>query len=311
MLKVLFIDNVHHLLSETLEREGFECIYRTKSSYEDLVKVIHLYDGIVLRSRVKIDEVFINAAINLQFIARVGSGMENIDVKKAEEKNITCINSPEGNSNSVAEHLTGMLLTLLNNLNKANNEVKKGIWYREENRGVELEGKTIGIIGYGNTGMAFAKCLRGFNVRILAYDKYKVGFRDDWVNESTINKIKQESDIISLHVPLTHETKYYVDDDFFNSLVKPIYLLNSSRGFCVNTNSLVNNLKIGKVLGACLDVLEYETTSFNKINTSSYEFNYLIRSNNVILSPHIAGWSKQSNKKNSKILAKKIIDKYK
>ncbi len=249
------------------------------------------------------------------FIARIGAGMEHIDVAYAESKGIKCLSSPEGNRNAVAEHALGMLLTLLNNISKANNEVKDGQWLREPNRGTELKGKTIGIYGYGNTGSAFAKVLMGFDVKTLAYDKYKKNFGNEFAEESLPEEIFSEADVLSLHLPLTDETKYLVDNSFLSRFQKNIYLINTSRGQIVKTDDLVKNLKSGKVSGACLDVLEYEETSFEGIKSLlltpqsliNADWKYLTESRNIILTPHIAGWSFESSEKMARILAEKII----
>lgn len=258
------------------------------------------------------DKEFIDKAKNLIFIGRVGSGLDSIDVEYANAKGIACLNSPEGNRDAVGEHVIGMLLALLNKICIANNEVKNGRWNREENRGLEIKGKTIGIIGYGNMGSAFAQKLKGFESNVIAYDKYKTNFGNDFVSEVSLEKIFEETDILSLHVPLTDETTYMVNDNFINSFKSKIYLINSSRGKVVNTDDLVNNLKNGKVLGAALDVIEYEETSFEKLVAGSWKleanpsFNYLKNVDNVILTPHIAGWTFESKIKLSMVLADKI-----
>lgn len=312
-MKILFIDSNHSLLHETLEKGGYTCDLNYQWSKDEIINNIHLYDGIVIRSKIKITKDIIDRAVKLKFIARAGAGMENIDVAYAESKNIKCIHAPEGNKDAVAEHAIGMLLSLFNNLSKANDEVRKGKWIREENRGIELAGKTVGIIGYGNMGSAFAERLKGFGVKILAYDKYKKNFGNDYVTETTLEQIFEKADILSLHVPLTDETHYLINDGFINRFKQNIYIINTARGKCVNTNDLVKNLKSGKILGACLDVLEYEVTSFENLDTSSLPeaFQYLIQSDKVILSPHIAGWTKESNEKIAKVLAEKIIQLYK
>jgi D-3-phosphoglycerate dehydrogenase len=246
----------------------------------------------------------------LKFIARSGSGLENIDQVYCKERKIELFNSPEGNRNAVGEHALGMLLSLLNKLPQANKQVKDGIWDREGNRGEELDGKTIGIIGYGNNGSAFAKKLRGFDVKILIYDKYKTGFGDHFVQEGTLQAIFQQADIVSFHIPLNKENKYFANQSFFNSFSKPIRLLNLSRGKIVNTKDMVLALKEKKVIGACLDVLEFETKSFESFFEQHLpeEFNYLIHSDNVILSPHVGGWTIESYFKLSNVLADKILD---
>lgn len=315
-MKILFLDTTHPSLKSKLERSGFLCEEDIFSSKAEIEKKISGYQGVVLRSRINIDKQFLDyfskQTNQSLFIARVGAGMEHIDVEYAKTKNIICISSPEGNRNAVAEHELGMLLALLNNITKANNEVKEGKWLRESNRGTELEGKTIGIIGYGNTGSAFAKILRGFDVNIFAYDKYKKNFENDIVQESSVEEITEKADILSLHLPLTDETKYMVDNVFIEKFKKSIYLLNTSRGPIVETEALVAKLKSLKILGACLDVLEYEETSFEQVqllglNSQPEALKYLRSCNNVILTPHIAGWSFQSTEKMAVILAERIL----
>lgn len=305
MKKVLFIDTVHPILWEELENNGFHCIEAYDLSKEEVkAKNSDVY-GIVVRSRFKIDADFLDAFNELQFIARAGSGMENIDEEYAKSKGISCLNAPEGNRQAVAEHAIGMLLSLFNKLNVSDSEVRQYLWKREENRGLEIEGKTIGIIGYGNNGKAFAKVLQGFNCKVLAYDKYLSNFDDDYCTECSMENIFEKADILSLHIPLKKETHYWVNSSFLNQFKKPIYLINTSRGQCVNTSDLLGAIENGKVLGACLDVLEYEKTSFEKLEKSE-DFQRLIQSKKVILSPHVAGWTKESQLKISKVLAEKI-----
>jgi len=311
-MKILFIDSAHPFLKKELEKNNFTCEEDVTSSKNEIEKKISQYDGIILRSRINIDKQFIDFGKNLRFIGRIGAGMEHIDVTYAESKGIKCLSSPEGNKNAVAEHTLGMLLALLNNISKANNEVKAGQWLRESNRGTELEGKTIGIYGYGNTGSAFAKLLRGFDVKVLAYDKYKNNFGDEFVKESFSEEIFSEADILSLHLPLTDETNYLVNDSFINKFKKNIYLINTSRGPIVKTDEVVKSLKSGKILGACLDVLEYEETSFELIQPEARSqkpeaLQYLLNNHKVILTPHIAGWSFESQEKMAKILLREII----
>lgn len=312
-MKILFLDSAHPSLKKELEKNNFICEEDFYSLKDTIEKKIPQYEGLILRSRINIDKQFIAAGKNLKFIARVGAGMEHIDVTYAESKGVKCLSSPEGNRNAVAEHALGMLLGLLNNIVKANNEVKHGKWIREANRGTEMEGKTIGIYGYGNTGSAFAKLLRGFDVKVLAYDKYKKKIGNDFVKESSPEEIFAEADILSLHLPLTDETKYLVNDSFIKKNKKNIYLINTSRGPVVKTDDLVENIKSGKILGACLDVLEYEEPSFEIMNPEVKKnepgaLQYLRSSDKIILTPHVAGWSFESRYKMAKILAEKIID---
>ena len=304
-MKILFIDTVHPLLKQELEKENHICDTAYNKSKTEIQQIISNYQGIIIRSRFKIDKQFIDCGINLKFIARAGSGLENIDVDYAESKNIHCYNAAEGNRQAVAEHTLGMLLSLFNNLSRADQEVRNGVWEREENRGIELAEKTVAIIGYGNNGSAFAEVLKGFNVKILAYDKYL----KDYSYKSTMEIIYKEANIVSLHIPLTEETSYLVDDNFINSFKKNIYLINTARGKCTNTKHLVAALENGKIKGACLDVLEYEKTSFENLSQEGFsnDMQYLINSKNIILSPHIAGWTMESNVKIAEVLLNKFI----
>ena len=309
-MKVLFIDTTHSLLPELLQEAGFECVhlpYNTKLEYEN---VISDFSGIIIRSKFYIDNAFLEKATNLKFIGRVGSGMENIDVEAAKIRGIECFNSPEGNRDAVGEQAIGMILSLFNNLNRANAEVRNGIWQREKNRGIELRGKTIGIIGFGNVGSAFAEKLMGFGCNILAYDKYKTNYSPVYVKECDLQSIQRESDIISFHVPLTPATYYMANRSFFTNCKKGVYIINTSRGKVLNTTDLAQFMMEGHINGACLDVLEYEATSFEKLSSSNPEFQYLCDSDKVVLSPHIAGWTHESNIKLSTILAKKIIHRF-
>ncbi len=308
MNKVLFVDDTHPVLREELTAMGFQCDDFTGYNSDDCKRIIGDYFGAVIRSKITFDADMLSAASQLRFIARVGAGMESIDVEYAKSKGIECFNSPEGNRDAVAEHALGMLLSLLNNLNRADAEVRKGIWRREANRGTEIKGKTIGIIGYGNMGGAFAQRLKGFGCRVLAYDKYKTGFSDEFVTECDMETLYTETDILSLHVPLTVETRYLVDGNYINRFAKNIWLINTSRGPVVNTSALVDALKSGKVNGAALDVLEYEKSSFEAMDAEAFPepLKQLVAFNNIILSPHIAGWTVESKYKLAKVLADKI-----
>lgn len=310
MKKILFADSNHPVLHEVLQAAGFNCDLFWDKSTEQLTQLFPKYDAVVIRSKFKITKPLIDSAKKLKCIARAGAGMENIDVAYAESKGIVCLSAPEGNRDAVAEHALGMLLMLFNNLKKADEEVRKGIWLRHENRGVELCGKTIGVIGYGNMGSAFASRLRGFNCKILVYDKYKSGFGNDFITEASLEDLYSQCDIVSLHTPLTEETNYLINADFLSRFKKNIYVINTARGKCLNTEDLTRALESGKVTGACLDVLEYEAVSFENLNTTELPkpMQYLIKSDKVVLSPHIAGWTHESNYKISKILAEKIIE---
>ena len=313
-MRIIIIDEVHNALIDTLAEANYQLNYVPKIKADELKTIVADYNGIIVRSKMRISSELIDIAKNLKFIARVGAGLENIDTEYAKSKNIKVINSPEGNRDAVGEHAVAMLLNIFNKINIANTQVKTGVWDREQNRGEELGGKTIGIIGYGNTGSAFAKKLSGFNVKVLAYDKYKKGFSDNYVTETNLNNLLNKVDVLSFHVPLTDETKQMFNDGFIQKIKNNIYLINTSRGEVVDTKDLVVALKNKKIKAACLDVLEYEKLSFEDIynnnNNNNAEFNYLINSENVILTPHIAGWTHQSYYKISKIIAEKIIDKF-
>lgn len=306
--KVLFVDTAHPLLHDSLENLGFQCDYFPQFGYDAYLKIIANYSGIIVRSKIPIDRTLLTAAKQLRFIGRVGAGLENIDVDFASKLGIHCLNAPEGNRDAVAEHAIGMLLSLLNKLMKADNEVRQGIWRRDENRGVEIKGKTIGIIGFGNTGAAFAKKLSGFDARIIAYDKYKSGFSTEYVQQVSMQEMFQQTDVLSLHIPLSAETHYLVNADFIQQFNKPIYIINTSRGNCLKTIDLISALENGKVKGACLDVLEYEKFSFEDIQKHNLPetFIKLTQLENVVLSPHIAGWTHESHIGLSLVLAEKI-----
>lgn len=307
-MRVLFVDTVHEHLASHLRRMDYECIDGTQLTRNEILEQISLYEGVVIRSRIKLDKQMLDAATKLQFIARAGAGMENIDVDHAKMLGVKCFNAPEGNRDAVAEHAVGMLLMLFNHLNTADREVRNGLWRREENRGVELLGRTVGLIGYGNTGQAFAKRLSGFGVLTYAYDKFKKSFADNLVVETNMESIFQEAEVVSLHVPLTEETHHLVDDEFFEKFNYPIYLINTSRGPVVKTEALVRAIESGKVLGACLDVLEFEKFNFEQIENHEIpdSLQYLIDSPKVVLTPHVAGWTKESNAKIAHVLADKI-----
>lgn len=309
-MHVLFVDSTHNRLPEKLTQAGFACDYIPNIKPEEIINIISKYDGVIIRSKIKIDRSIIEAAKNLKFIGRVGAGLENIDVEYAEQKGIKCFNSPEGNRDAVGEQTLGMLLTLFNNIIKSDFEVRNGKWIREGNRGLEIKGKTIGIIGYGNMGSAFAQRLKGFEANVIAYDKYKFNYSDEFVAEKTMDELFDQTDILSLHVPLTEETQYMVNNDYINRFKKDIYIINTARGKVLKTDDLVKNLKTGKVLGAALDVLEYEQVSFENLHSANdlpEAFQYLIKSSKTVLTPHIAGWTHESNIKLSEFLADKII----
>jgi D-3-phosphoglycerate dehydrogenase / 2-oxoglutarate reductase len=308
-MNVLFIDVVHEILHEKLIENGFNCIDGTQLNLEEIKQNLSDITGIVIRARYYLDAEILDFSPNLKFIARSGAGMENIDIHYCENRNIQLFNAPEGNRNAVGEHALGMLLSLMNKIHTANNEVKNGIWLREKNRGNELDGKTVGIIGYGNNGTAFAKKLKGFDVEILAYDKYKKNFGNNDITESNIEQIFEKADVISFHIPQNSETIYFANQEFFEKIRKPIYLLNLSRGKIVETKALLNAIKSGKIIGAGLDVLEYEKSSFENFYDDSLpkEFSELIQRDEVLLTPHVGGWTHESYYKLSAILAEKIV----
>ena len=308
-MKVVFLDKVHPILEERLTNEGFQCVDATKSDLETCHSLVEDAIGIVIRSRFPMHEAFLKYAQKLQFIARSGAGMENIDESYCLERNIQLFNAPEGNRNAVGEHALGMLLALLNNFILGDTQVRKGIWDREGNRGEELDSKTVGIIGYGNNGRAFAKKLRGFECKVLVYDKYLPTIADDFVTQVSLEEIYQEADVISFHIPQNIETRYWVNDAFFAALGKPIYLLNLSRGKIVDTQALLKAISTSQVKGAGLDVLEFEKASFENFSDSEHLsiFQELIASDKVILTPHVGGWTTESYYKLSDVLADKIL----
>jgi len=308
-MKVLFIDTVHPHLMQQLLANGFTCDEDYTSKIEDVVKKIDTYYGIIIRSRFKINKQFIDAAVQLKFVARVGAGMENIDVEYAESKGIKCLHAPEGNRTAVAEHAIGMLLSLFNNINRADNQVRQNTWIREGNRGIELEGKTFAIIGYGNMGSALAQRLQGFGVNVLCYDKYKTNYADaNLCKETNMQTIFVEADIVSFHLPYNAETHYLLNENYISKFKKPFYFINTSRGKIVDTAALVEAMRNHKILGACLDVIEYEGTSFENINNNEhFPFYELKKMHNVVLTPHIAGWTHESNYKMADVLVQKIM----
>lgn len=311
-IKILHIDSNNAILMRQLQELGFENHEDFTSSKEEIEAKIQSYQGIVIRSRFKIDKIFLDKATNLQFIARVGAGLESIDCDYAISKNITLIAAPEGNRNAVAEHTLGMILSLFNNLNKADREIRSGHWNRESNRGHELDGKTVGIIGYGNMGKSFAKKLRGFEVDVLCYDILEnVG--DANAKQVSLEELQQKSDVLSLHIPWTPETNKMVDAAFINAFAKPFWVFNTSRGKNIVTADLVAAMSAGKVLGAGLDVLEYEKLSFETLfqdKNTPQAFQYLLKADNVILSPHVAGWTFESHERLAQVIVDKIKAKY-
>lgn len=306
-MKVVFIDTVHACLQEYLEAKGVDCIDLTNLPKAELAQASSDAEGVVIRSKIPMNREFFDACPKLKFIARSGAGMENIDVPEALKRGIQLFNAPEGNRQAVGEHALGMLLALFNRIVQGDTEIHNGIWQREANRGIELQGKTVGIIGYGNNGSAFAQVLKGFGVNTIAYDKYKDGFGSAYVKEVGLEEILGQSDVISLHIPQTEETIGLVNDLFIEQAGKPFYLINLSRGKTVSIESLVKGLESGKVLGACLDVLEYESSSFQDVFTAGGNtLKKLLAFKNVLVSPHVGGWTHESYYKLSKVLADKI-----
>lgn len=312
-IKILHLDSNHHLLWEQLEQAGFQNEADFTSSKTEIEDKIHEYHGIVIRSRFKIDKTFIDKAVNLKFIARVGAGLESIDCEYAEAKQIQLIAAPEGNRNAVGEHALGMLLSLMNKLNRADKLVREGKWIREGNRGYELEGKTVGLIGYGNMGKSFAKKLKGFEVTVLCYD-IQENVADENAAQVSLTELQQKSDVLSLHIPWTPETDKMINSEFVNQFAKPFWFINTSRGKNVVTDDLVEALQSGKILGAGLDVLEYEKLSFENLFIDTEKpkaFEYLLQAENVLLTPHIAGWTFESHEKLAQTIVYKIISFFK
>ena len=315
-MKILLLDSNHPLITEQLLAKGFVLEEDFTSSYDEVLQKINQYDGIIIRSRIPLDKNFLENAQNLKFIARVGAGMENIDLEVAKNLGISLINSPEGNRDAVAEHVVAMLLILMNRLFIASEEVKNGIWKREENRGDELLGKTFGIIGYGNMGKATAKRLSGFGVEVIFYDILP-NLEDEFAKQVSLEELQERADILSLHIPLDASTEFLVDENFISKMKKNFYLVNTARGKNVKTSALVDALKSGKVKAAALDVLEYEKSSFENLDTSTSlstrnkeDLQFLLDSEQVIVTPHIAGWTHQSKEKLAQFIVDKIVQQF-
>lgn len=301
--KILIVDDLHPAFKEQAIAMGYQVDDEPLITRQQTLDKIKDYVGIAVRTKFRIDAEIFNAAPNLKFVARAGAGLDNIDDKIAFERNIQLINAPEGNCDAVGEHAVGLLLSLMNNFRKADIEIRNGIWDREGSRGYELKGKKVGIIGYGFMGQSFAKKLAGFEVDVMAYDKYKTGFSDAFAREVSMEEIVKHSDVLSLHIPLTTETKQMVTDEYFFHFKKPIFFINTARGEIVNTVAVLNNLKSGKILGAGLDVLEAE--KFPALSEQNW-YNDLKTNDKVILTPHVGGWTFDSYRKISEVLAEKL-----
>jgi D-3-phosphoglycerate dehydrogenase len=300
---ILIVDDLHPAFIEQAEAFGYTINYQPDMKLAQAFEIINNYDGLVIRSKFQVDRAFIDQAKNLRFICRAGAGMDNIDEDYAREKGIILINAPEGNMDAVGEHAIGLLLSLMNKMNTADAEIRAGSWRREENRGYELKGRTVGIIGYGHMGSSFAKKLSGFGVNTIAYDKYKTGFSDQYAREVSMEEIVKHSDVLSLHIPLTKETNGMVNDEYFFHFKKPIFFLNTARGKVVKTTAVLNAINQGKVIAAGLDVLEVE--KFPSLAEQAW-FNELRQNGRVILSPHVAGWTFESYRKISEVMAAKL-----
>ncbi len=300
---ILIVDDIDLIFVTQVESLGYTCDYRPTMKLAEALEIIGEYEGLVIRSKFQVDKKFMDAAINLRFICRAGAGLDNIDEVYAHEKNITLINASEGNMDAVGEHAVGLLLALMNNFRNSDLQIRDGIWDREGNRGYELKGKTVGIIGYGFMGSSFAKKLSGFGVNVIAYDKYKTGFSDHYAREVSMEEIVKHSDVLSLHIPLTTETEYLVTDEYFFHFKKPIFFINTSRGKTTQVRAVLNGLKSGKILGAGLDVLEVE--KFPSVAEQEW-WEDLKRSGKLLLTPHIAGWTFDSYQKISEVMAAKL-----
>ena len=301
--KILIVDNLHPAFKEQAKLLGYDVDDRPLISREDTLEIIKEYTGIAVRTKFRIDQEIFDAAKNLEFVARAGAGLDNIDEAIAKQKNIQLLNAPEGNMDAVGEHAVGLLLSLMNNFRNADQQIRNGKWDRDGNRGYELKGKTVGIVGYGFMGKSFAKKLKGFEVNVIAYDKYKTGFTDEFAREVSMEEIVRQSDVLSLHIPLTKETRQMVNEEYLFHFRKPIFFINTARGEVVNTTAVLSALKQGKIIGAGLDVLEAE--KFPLLGLQDW-YAEIVASENIILTPHVAGWTFDSYRKISEVLAEKL-----
>lgn len=306
--KIILTDEPHPVLPQKLREMGFEVLEHYQTPRREVLVLLPSCEGLMVRSRLQVDQELLDAGEKLQFVARYGVGTEHIDLEYAAQRGIPVFTSPEGSRDTVGEHALGMLLMLMNYLSRADREVKNNEWRREPNRGTEIKGKTVGILGYGNMGKAFAKRLQGFEAEVIVYDKYKKDYGDDHASAVSLAELQARADIVSVHIPYEPANHHFVDTDFIRNCAKPIYLVNTARGTVLNTADLVEGLKTGKVRGAALDVLEYEEMSFTQLDLASLPepFQYLKQADNVVLSPHIAGWSHESKKGHALALAQKI-----
>ncbi len=303
-MNFLIVDDIHGVLLEKFDQAGISYDYMPTITREEAEKIIPSYEGLIIRSKFQVDSSFIDLGTKLKYIGRSGAGIDNIDEAYALQKGIRLYAANEGNCDAVGEHMIGMLLSLMNHLNRSNEEIRNGIWKREENRGYELKGRTVALIGYGHNGKAMAQKLSGFGVRVIAYDKYKTGFTDQYATEVAMEEVVKQADVLSFHIPLTRETTNLVDDEYLFHFRKPIFFLMGARGGIVHIPAIIKALDKGKILGAAFDVLPVE--KFPKLGEQSW-YNNLIARNNVIFSPHVAGWTFESYHKLSDILADKII----
>lgn len=310
--KVIFVDPAEPYLWQSLAAQGFQCDDHLPSSRDQILGLIADYEGLVIRSRIKVDQELLDKATRLKWVARSGVGTEHIDLDYAAERGVQILTSPEGSRDTVGEHTVGLLLMLMNHLGRADREVRAGQWVRAGNRGTELKGKTVGILGYGNMGSALARRLSGFDCRVIAYDRYKTGYADAYCEEVSLSTLQAEADVLSIHIPYTPANHYFVNAAFLESFQKPIWLINTARGLVLHTADLVGGLQSGRVAGAALDVIEYEDQSFVHLDPLSQPapFQYLLGARQVVLSPHIAGWSFEAEAGHARVLAQKIADLY-